>query len=482
PTVATGLTPSLKRHLDEIKTEISSVRYEVRRTRLNTEIWLSAPSTTTETDKGIYVRNHGTQMSFPIQLTATTRRQALGRFNSPPGAEVPEKILQEYFIDECKALSRSTKLVVEDSHSIPLLATRKPDFAFIQKGSPLNALDVVAVGEIRKCAGNKFSNADIGHAVSFGEKVLQIQPRRTYVYVVLTDCKVICIFKVKKHDSNTHDNIRFSYEYTPPYKLTYEIKGTPPPGWRHLVTVMECSPDQLGWIEPSLNFGSDTVTLVRPISTGRTSIVYEGKLNDGISVVVKIAKSDKYWSCFEKEKAVLEALSSLNSSHLQTLLLDNEGTLVTTPLCTKVNNLRKEDIGNIINTLKTLHSEFNLVHMDLRKYNFLRSDKGDILIIDWGYSATIDETGPFAGALECMPNDILASLADGGQITYSGRIDLICLAKAFYLMLHKPPNVERISFGASHNISSRAQNILAFWESNAESELWNKIFQDAEGL
>ncbi|CAG8592400.1 5303_t:CDS:2 [Acaulospora colombiana] len=413
-------------------------------------------------------------MSFPIQLTASTRRQALGRFSSPPGAEVPEKILQEYFIDECKALSRSTKLVVEDTHYIPLLATRKPDFAFIQKGSPLNALYVVAVGEIGKCAGNRFSNADIGHAMSFGEKLLQIQPRRAYVYVVLTDCKVICIYKVKKNDRNTHDNIRFSYEYTTPYKLTYETRGLPPPGWQHLVTIMECSPDQLGWIESSLNFGSDTVTLVRPISTGRTSIVYEGKLNDGISVVAKIAKSDKYWSCFEKEKTALEALSNP--------LLNNEGILVTAPLCTKVNNLRKEDIGNIINTLKILHSKFNLVHMDIRKYNFLRNDKGDILIIDWGYSATIDETGPFAGALECMPNDILASLADGVQITYSGRIDLICLAKAFYLMLHKPPNVERISFGTSHNISSRAQNILAFWESNAESELWNKIFQDAEGL
>ncbi|CAG8611300.1 6693_t:CDS:2, partial [Ambispora gerdemannii] len=193
-------------------------------------------ATTTETDKGISVRKHGTQMTFPLQLTATTRRIVEGKFKSPPNA----------------------KDVIEDSHSTPLLATRKPDFVFVPRGCPLNALNVAAVGEIRKRSGNDFINADVGHAVSFGEKVLQLQPRRAYVYVVLTDCRVISIFKV----------IRFSCEYTaPPHKLTYESRDSPPSGWRYLVTIMECSPD-----EPSLNFGLDTVTLVRPINTGRTSV------------------------------------------------------------------------------------------------------------------------------------------------------------------------------------------------------------------
>ncbi|CAG8536364.1 7696_t:CDS:2, partial [Ambispora gerdemannii] len=96
--------------------------------------------------------------------------------------------------------------------------------------------------------------------------------------------------------------------------------------------------------------------------------------------------------------------------------------------------------------------------------------------------AVIGETGTFAGVLECMPDDILASLANGRRTTYSAKIDLICLARAFYLMLHKPPNPERVSFGGNPDISSRAQNILVFWGSNAKSELWDRIFQDTEGL
>ncbi|CAG8772791.1 3861_t:CDS:1, partial [Ambispora leptoticha] len=150
----------------------------------------------------------------------------------------------------------------------------------------------------------------------------------------------------------------------------------------------------------------------------------------------------------------------------------------------KVNNLRKEDIRNIINTLKLVHLNYKLVHMDLRKYNFLRNDNGEIVIIDWGYSVTEGETGNFAGALECMPDDVLTSLVNGEQPSYSPKIDLICLAKAFYLMLHKPAQVlvERLSFDRTPNFKLRAQDILSFWKSNAKSGLWNRIFQKAENL
>ena len=42
-------------------------------------------------------------------------------------------------------------------------------------------LNVVAVGEVKKRGGDDFNNAQIGQAISFGEKVLQLQPRRNFV-------------------------------------------------------------------------------------------------------------------------------------------------------------------------------------------------------------------------------------------------------------------------------------------------------------
>ncbi|CAG8755696.1 19020_t:CDS:1, partial [Rhizophagus irregularis] len=59
-------------------------------------------------------------------------------------------------------------------------------------------LNVVAVGEIQKRGSDNFNSAQIGQAISFGEKVLQLQPRRTFVYVILTDSIVINIYVVHR--------------------------------------------------------------------------------------------------------------------------------------------------------------------------------------------------------------------------------------------------------------------------------------------
>lgn len=371
--------------------------------------------------------------------------------------------------------------MIEDVYFIPLLSTRKPDFVFIAKGCPLDALQVIAVGEIKKRSSNQFSNADIGQAVSFGEKVLQLQPRRAYIYVILTDCRFICIYKVTRSNSNNRESTRFSYEYVLPANLKYESNDHPPDGWRYLATIMECNQEELGWVDPSLNFNSDTVKLVRSINTGRTSIVYEGKLNDLDSVVVKLAKNEEYLSCFENEKRVLEKLGNL--PHIPKLLLHDENSLITIPLGTKVRNLRRNDIKNVIETLRTAHSQ-NIIHMDLQGYNFIRDDDEKILIIDWGYSVSGNENGRFAGALECMPDDVLKSLIIGEQITYSPSIDLICFVRSFYLMLHRPTNsmMEKNSFNGPSDLKSRAKNLLDFWSSHGKSNFWQKIYQLANDL
>ncbi|CAG8482269.1 36681_t:CDS:10 [Gigaspora margarita] len=352
---------SLKRHIERvIKEEVG----ELRRIDM-------------ETEKGRVVLN-GTKMNFPFSLTQTHRQNSHGKFQKPSNisldAKPNEDEIQEYFIDECKTLKalQEIKLHVVDTHSIPLLSTRKPDFVFIQKGRPLDPLNVVAVGEIRKRTSNNFKNADIEHAVTFASESL--------IY-----------------------------------------NNSEPPNDGNTIT---------------------TVTLVRSISIGRTSIVYEGTLeNSESSVVVKKAKNAQYLHCFTNKKNVLIRLSDLNLFHLPKLLLSNDDTLVMTPLCNKVNNLQIKDIKNIIETLETVHSNFQL-----------------------GYSKIQGENASFAGALECMPDNILQSLINKEQINYEPTIDLICLVQSLYLMLHQPLSIERISFDrVPENFKKRAQDILDFW-------------------
>ncbi|CAG8708630.1 25714_t:CDS:10 [Gigaspora margarita] len=257
---------NLKRHFNELVENLQKIW-------LQSEVaWFSAPGIPIATKKSKVVMEHGDCIGFPSKLTMTTLRGEYGKFREPPSLEVPEKSLQEYFVNECKYY-------------------RKPYFVFIAKGCPLDALHVIAVEELKKRSSNQFSNADIGQAVSFGKRWVAI---------------------------------------------------------------------------PSNNYG----------------------MQSGITWM-------EYLSCYEKVKRVLEKLS--NSPHIPKLLLHNENSLITISLGTKVRNLQKNDIKNIIETLRTVHLQ-NIIHMDLRIHNFI--------------------------PLECMPDDILKSLVNGKQIMYS--LDMLC--------------------------------------------------------
>lgn len=246
-----------------------------------------------------------------MELTASFKAKSPGKFLSPPNGDndVPESQVQEYFISECQALEKfgavNNKLIIKDTHASPSLGTRKPDFIFIQKGSTVDPFNIVVIGEIKLRVSGRFNNTHIGQAISFGEKVLQLQPKWEFVYVVLTDCIIIEIFIVYRMDSAINSEIftRYTYDHISSEYLAFTKEGENK-GWKYLVTIMESSPNSLGWVEPSLKFGTNIVKLVKCISMGRTSVVYEGIFNEK-SVAVKMAKKAEYFSCLECERNAL---------------------------------------------------------------------------------------------------------------------------------------------------------------------------------
>ncbi|CAG8465116.1 6286_t:CDS:2, partial [Ambispora gerdemannii] len=144
--------------------------------------------------------------------------------------------------------------------------------------------------------------------ISFGEKVLQLQPHRSFVYVVSTDC----IFK---------------YQYIAPQKLEYNNTyhaGNTGNDYGKLS-------ERLGMGRTIIKFGDETVRLVRSIGVGRTSFV-KG-IHNSVPVTVKMAKKTNYLPCL-KEK----------------------DTLVMSPLGERINDLRKKDIKDIITILEEVQS------------------------------------------------------------------------------------------------------------------------------
>jgi len=164
------------------------------------------------------VRQVCEEFVLPFTLTDLTlgkkHRTGLFKKKSIPGTEKGEKFVQKHFINECTVITRSfdeIQYVLYDVHDFALLDTRKPDFVIINEQHPLDPLNVVIVGEIRVITAKhgRFSDADVGHATSFGEKLLQLQPRRAYVYVLLTNCHVLMIIHITKVSDN-----KFQYRYT----------------------------------------------------------------------------------------------------------------------------------------------------------------------------------------------------------------------------------------------------------------------------
>ncbi|CAG8805653.1 3976_t:CDS:1, partial [Dentiscutata erythropus] len=106
---------------------------------------------------------------------------------------------------------------------------------------------------------------------------------------------------------------------------------------------------------------------------------------------------------------------------------------------------------------------------------------GTILIIDWGYCTRNNENTAFAGALECMPDEVLQSLVNEENIVYGPKVDLVRFVRSFYLMLHRP-SMERIAFDKDDSIKKRAQIMLNFWNDCSKSDVWNNIYQAIENL
>ncbi|CAG8839321.1 24773_t:CDS:2, partial [Gigaspora margarita] len=357
--------------VDGVNSKMDGLSREVKRARFAADAWYSDIGTPTKTEKGKFVQENGVQIDFQLDLTKTYKTKSPEKFLYPPNmsrdANPKEEKIQDYFMDECKVLENyaniQNKLIIRDTHFSLLLDTRQPDFVFIPSNSPLDLLSVVVVGEIKKRVGESFSNADIGHAISFGKKILQLQPQRNYVYVVLTDCIIINIYKVNRKEKENYSQkyTEFIYNYIKSEYLIYNTQANSPPiGWKYLVTIMESSPERLGWIEPSLKFGEETAEIALHIC-GRENV-----------------EKANYLSCIERERAVLEQLSELDTLHIPKILFHDENTLVMTPL----------------------------------------GVKEPILIIDWGFSTKNCEDTAFAGALECMPDLVLESLTNEKNIAY----------------------------------------------------------------
>ncbi|CAI2166484.1 20624_t:CDS:2, partial [Funneliformis geosporum] len=381
----------MKRSYFEITHEITKILdYRLKKIKivdLSVPGWFSCSAIYTETYKKKIVHQLGEEFTLPFTITSLNlaKRNKTGLFKKKfiSEAQRGENFVQKHFIDECTVIIRS--------------------FDEIQ----------YAVLDIRVITAQygKFSDADVGHATSFGEKLLQLN-----------------------HVEQSDD-------------------GVPAEGWKQLVTLLSQKPATLGWVASHVYHKGEEIKLIRSIGVGRTAVVYEGIYNSN-EVAIKVLKDAQFLQCFQLKVDVMQKLACLNSSTLLKILIfhfeedSNSGDkgstfIVLSPLCKQFRNWRKEDIQHIIGTLKKVH-DMNIIHPN--------------------------QSTAFAGSLETLPDDALQKVIDGKEITYTPGIELISVVRSFYLLLCRP-SLKRLPFG-ENDIKEGAKIIKEFWRYNAQSSMW----------
>ncbi|CAJ0633060.1 5627_t:CDS:2, partial [Entrophospora sp. SA101] len=226
----------------------------IKKVKLSIEEWKTCP----KAKKGKFIRDNGKFIEFPFE--------------------------------------RLVNLDMSNHRKGNLLNSQKPDVFLFGRVCLFDPLNVEIVLELKTKHRNDFRNEEIGHIAAFAEKALQLQPQRSFIYGVLTDCYDIMFIKVQRSTIFSDDfTNKFKYELTKKELLKYGNQG-----WNCFATLLVQKSEQLDWIKQQSFYeehGSG-VTLKKCIGHGRTCHVFSGESHDSIIVAVKILK---YEDNIEKE-------------------------------------------------------------------------------------------------------------------------------------------------------------------------------------
>nr|CAG8436299.1 1752_t:CDS:2 [Entrophospora candida] len=264
-----------KRHADEYFNRIKKVK-------LSIEEWKTCPTINTEAKKGKFIRDNGKFIEFPferlVNLDMSNHRK--GKFLNSPDPDDEENLYQQFFMKQRKGLIKhlDVDLYAYYSHNVSLLNSQKPDVFLFGRVCLFDPLNVEIVLELKTKHRNDFRNEEIGHIAAFAEKALQLQPQRSFIYGVLTDCYDIMFIKVQRSTIFSDDfTNKFKYELTKKELLKYGNQGC-----NCFATLLVQKSEQLGWIKQQSFYEEhgSVVTLKRCIGHGRTCHVFSGESHD----------------------------------------------------------------------------------------------------------------------------------------------------------------------------------------------------------
>jgi Protein kinase domain len=310
------------------------------------------------------------------------------------------------------------------------LGPKIPDIAIFSKGvtTPL-ASDFVAAGDCKGDTWTGRSSTEKGQIMLYLHRMLDAQPIRQFGYGFVTNNHSLVLVKGYR-GQDAPFIVRWCISSV--LNFNYGMKL-----WLQLMR------EDTGYRSPPV-VGNFPVTLkdtLRPGGTCRAFLAsYRGK-----SVVAKLYDSeevaDENAALTKRAAAVVAQADGTRFAAIPEVVVTGEKWCLISPKGTPLTreNFAKVHVENLVNTLQVIH-EAGIIHRDVRVSNIFCLDEKQVLLNDWGSSATIGgEPFSYAGAPEphIHPQIPLADMYDP-----AAKHDLYAMVSSVAQLLAPGVNIE----------------------------------------
>jgi hypothetical protein len=402
--------------------------------------------------------------SFGFDLNGFSFTPSTKFFKNIPDPFDPETVFQKYFVNELDTHKLGAPLLRGlDTSTNNYLNGRKPDVSFfpasLDTSKKLDAVDVVLCGEIkpRKSSNDIGNNTALGEIVTFSHEVIASSPNRNFCYSFITNCEDIIFIK----STYNLNNGEYSYLKTPPYKIQIE-------GGKFLSALLTRSYDELGWKPNFQTMDGNILKAIEKVGTGATSTVW--RIN---GQVVKQYRHD-FRDILELESTIL---GSLDFEGVPKIVAKGQDFLVMKPFGTSVEKgkITKSQLQSLIKILRQAHKK-GVIHRDIRWSNLLTNEKGEIMLIDWGFAISSSSFGAYKGCLTYAADDVLQALLKSPQVASYPKHDLHMLSRMIY---HEKVGGNMVT---DLQTAEGIRHLSKFWVQAFSTGVWKVIHEKCENL
>jgi hypothetical protein len=427
----------LQKQMEDVKEQVGNIKEQVEVVMAQVDSSSSFLPSVTEYDKGVHVSNSTVRLIVPKSLSAEETEALWPEvcWKNQKGLSL-EKNFKELLSGLIDDASTCWKIKFTGSSPSVCGPVAKPDVV-IYKRPPSEKIDPVALTtgailELQSGPGKYNSNANIGKAARYGEKMLEnLMGFRRSVLVGVMDLEKVQWFKVIRVNKE-----RFKYKV---HCELNDVRGS-------LCALLKSSLSDLEVELPVLTVSGVEYEPIRFLGSGAISNVLCVKDEDGREYAAKIPLHGRN---LQNDYRMLTCLNDVKGVPKALRWFDDDTSLQIHPVGERISHKLISScwslVPGLVDVLERAHKR-GTINRDVRPDNIMIA-KGEfeetevLYILDWGFAVTKGESYPFSGGVMYASERILKQLASGDHyVVVDERDDTEALIHTIFALRYKLKN------------------------------------------